>query len=92
MLESTGPAVLTDAVFQYLLARFEIDAGSRLHAHVHSEHGRRPLRIADELVILPITAFSPNVPTRPGSGVEIGNMKDEQALVYHSFSGSWRKE
>lgn len=92
VLESTGPAVLTDAVFQYLLARFDINAESRLHAHMHSEQGKNPLRIADELVLLPITAFSPNVPARPGSGVAIGDMKDEQALVYHSFTGSWRKE
>ncbi|ORY33027.1 hypothetical protein BCR39DRAFT_520802 [Naematelia encephala] len=80
VMEWTGPGLFTDSVLSFLLARYQV-TWHRLRGLDH------PLRIGDVL-ILPITAFSP------------GGQKDfhaegpdsPQADVLHDFRGSWKKE
>jgi len=45
---------------------------------------RKPLRFY-ETVVLPVTGFSPGA---DHSGA--GDLKDEEAMVYHAFRGSWK--
>ncbi|KIR64011.1 alpha 1,6-mannosyltransferase [Cryptococcus bacillisporus CA1873] len=80
VMEWTGPGLFTDSVLAFLLARYNV-TWHRLRGLEH------PLRIGDVL-ILPITAFSP------------GGEKDfraegpdsPQANVLHNFRGSWKSD
>lgn len=76
----TGPGVFTDAVMAYLLARYRV-SWKDLRGIT------RPTRIG-EVLILPITAFSPGGHKDFGAG-RVGN--PQNALV-HGFKGSWKKE
>ncbi|OWZ53328.1 alpha 1,6-mannosyltransferase [Cryptococcus neoformans 125.91] len=80
VMEWTGPGLFTDSVLAFLLSRYNV-TWHRLRGLEH------PLRIGDVL-ILPITAFSP------------GGEKDfrakgpdsPQANVLHNFRGSWKSD
>ncbi|KAK4684376.1 hypothetical protein P7C73_g5802, partial [Tremellales sp. Uapishka_1] len=78
VLEWTGPGLFSDAVLAFLLARYKV-TWHRLRDLDH------PLRIGDVL-ILPITAFSPG--GNPDFGAE--GPESPQADVLHDFRGSWK--
>ncbi|WVR08436.1 hypothetical protein IAU60_005491 [Kwoniella sp. DSM 27419] len=79
VMDWTGPGVWTDAVLSYLRVQYGV-----LWTDLRGI--REPLRIGD-VVILPVTGFSPGV----------GNFgsqprTDPQAMVEHLFAGSWKEE
>lgn len=76
----TGPGVFTDAVMAYLLARYRV-SWKDLRGLT------RPTRIG-EVLILPITAFSPGGHKDFGAGLP---GSPQNALVHH-FQGSWKGE
>ena len=77
-MEHTGPGLWSDSVFSYLLARY----GITWHDLRALDH---PMRIG-EVLVLPITAFSPGgQPDFKAKGRD-----DEQADVVHDFRGSWK--
>ncbi|WVQ81321.1 hypothetical protein IAT38_003444 [Cryptococcus sp. DSM 104549] len=78
VMEWTGPGLFTDSVLSYLLARYDV-SWHRLRGLDH------PLRIGDVLV-LPITAFSPG--GQPDFGAK--GPDSIQANVLHNFRGSWK--
>ncbi|KAL7421127.1 hypothetical protein Q5752_004012 [Cryptotrichosporon argae] len=78
VMEWTGPGLFSDAVFAFLLARYNV-TWHRLRGLDH------PLRIGDVLV-LPITGFSPGgEPDFRAEGPD-----SPQANVLHDFRGSWK--
>ncbi|KIR51471.1 alpha 1,6-mannosyltransferase [Cryptococcus gattii Ru294] len=75
----TGPGVWTDAVLSYLRVKYGVK-------WVDFKGTQEPLRIGD-VVILPVTGFSPGV----------GNFGSQhrthrEAMVEHRFAGSWKNE
>lgn len=76
----TGPGVFTDAVLAYLLARYRV-SWKELRGMA------RPLRIG-EVLILPITAFSPAGHKDFGAG----GIGSPQNLLVHKFAGTWKKD
>ncbi|ORX39234.1 hypothetical protein BD324DRAFT_576681 [Kockovaella imperatae] len=78
VMEWTGPGLFSDSVLSYLLARYDV-SWHRLRGLNH------PLRIGD-VMILPITAFSPG--GQPDFGAE--GTDSVQANVVHNFRGSWK--
>ena len=77
-MEHTGPGLWSDVIFSYLLARYAIT----WHDLRGLDH---PMRIG-EVLVLPITAFSPGgQPDFHAKGRD-----DEQADVVHDFRGSWK--
>ncbi|OWT37939.1 alpha 1,6-mannosyltransferase [Cryptococcus neoformans Bt1] len=75
----TGPGVWTDAVLSYLKVKYGVQ-------WVDFKGIQEPLRVGD-VVILPVTGFSPGV----------GNFGSQhrthrQAMVEHRFAGSWKNE
>lgn len=78
VMEWTGPGIFTDSVFRYLAVQHGM-------TWPIAKNLRRPLR-AQDVVILPVTAFSPGVGMF-GSEEPL----DEQALVHHLFAGTWRE-
>lgn len=77
IMDWTGPGVWTDAVLQYLAARFGC-------SWTDLRGLSRPLRVGD-VVVLPVTGFSPDVG-------QFGALSrhDPQAMVWHHFRGSWK--
>jgi len=78
VMEWTGPGIFTDSVFRYLA----VQHGMMWPA---AKNLRRPLR-AQDIVVLPVTAFSPGVGIFGSEEPE-----DEQALVHHLFAGTWKE-
>lgn len=85
----TGPGVWTDAVLAYLLHRYGV-------TWVELKSLRKPLRVGD-VVVLPVTGFSPGV-RQFGAGENEGGWGqaaltlDPQAMVWHLFRGSWKTD
>lgn len=78
VIEWTGPGAFSDAVFSYLLARYNVS-----WHHVRGLH--RPLRVGDVL-ILPITAFASG-----GEGdFDDEGADSPQALLQHFLRGGWK--
>ncbi|ODN86100.1 hypothetical protein L198_07393 [Cryptococcus wingfieldii CBS 7118] len=73
----TGPGVWTDAVLSYL----KVGWGMRW---VDLKGLREPMRVGDVL-ILPVTGFSPGV-----GNFGAQQRGDPQAMVEHGFAGSWK--
>lgn len=80
IMEHTGPGIWTDAVLSYLLVRYNVSWQELRGLD-------RPLRIG-EVMILPITAFSPGgEPDFHAKGKD-----DIQASVVHDFRASWKED
>ncbi|KAL1413712.1 hypothetical protein Q8F55_001494 [Vanrija albida] len=80
VIEWTGPGAFSDAVFAYLLARYDV-------SWHHVRGLRRPLRVGDVL-ILPITAFASG-----GEGdFEDEGPESPQALLQHFLRGGWKSD
>lgn len=79
IMDWTGPGVWTDAVLQYLAARYGCQWTDLRGLD-------KPLRVGD-VVVLPVTGFSPDVG-------QFGSLSrdDPQAMVWHYFRGSWKGE
>ncbi|OCF58527.1 hypothetical protein L486_04560 [Kwoniella mangroviensis CBS 10435] len=75
----TGPGVWTDAVLSYLRVQYGL-------VWTDLKDLRVPLRIGD-VVILPVTGFSPGV----GNFGAQGSFHHE-AMVQHDFAGSWKND
>ncbi|KAG8749362.1 membrane-bound alpha-1,6- mannosyltransferase Initiation-specific [Ceratobasidium sp. 428] len=78
IMEWTGPGVFTDSVIRYLTAKYGA-------TWPMLKDLRQPVRIRD-VVVLPITGFSPGVRL-----FGAGETTDREAMVYHMFAGSWKK-
>ncbi|CAN6674525.1 putative glycosyltransferase Hoc1p [Trichomonascus vanleenenianus] len=85
IMDWTGPGAWTDSVFAYL----NDDVKSGLHTPVtfKSFTGIQEPKLMSDVLVLPITSFSPGVGTM-GSQPETHPM----AFVKHLFSGSWKPE
>ncbi|PNH07693.1 Initiation-specific alpha-1,6-mannosyltransferase [Tetrabaena socialis] len=78
VIHVTGPAVMSDAVYDYLKSK----------GHEWTEfRGMKQGTMVGDLLLLPITAFSPGV-GHMGAGAVV----DPEARVQHMFSGSWRRQ
>ncbi|OBT70355.1 hypothetical protein VE03_00303 [Pseudogymnoascus sp. 23342-1-I1] len=85
VVEFTGPAVWTDAVFDYFNDKKYFEGvGNITWSDFTGMKG--PKKVGD-VVVLPITSFSPGVQTM-GSG----EYDDPMAFVKHEFEGSWKPE
>jgi alpha 1,6-mannosyltransferase len=81
VLDTTGPALFTEAVFEGLSYTTGTNFGS------HNITGMTEPRLVGDVLILPINAF--------GSGQKHSNSGDpdsDSALVKHLFKGSWKKD
>ena len=78
ILEWTGPALWTDVISNYFSVKYAFSMS-------HLKNLKEPLRVGDDIYVLPISAFSPGL-KRMGSKP----ITDPQAKVQHFFSGSWK--
>lgn len=88
VVEFTGPAVWTDVIFDFFNNPKYYDKSGEGHGidwRVFTGM-KRPKQVGD-VVVLPITSFSPGV---GHSGA--GEVEDPQAFVFHNFEGSWKPE
>ncbi|ELR04913.1 membrane-bound alpha-1,6- mannosyltransferase Initiation-specific [Pseudogymnoascus destructans] len=85
VVEFTGPAVWTDAVFDFFNDEKYFE-GVRNITWRDFTGMKGPKKVGD-VVVLPITSFSPGVQTM-GSG----EYDDPMAYVKHEFEGSWKPE
>lgn len=79
IMDWTGPGIWTDAVLQYLAARYGCQWTDLRGLD-------KPLRVGD-VIVLPVTGFSPEVG-------QFGSQSrdDPQAMVWHYFRGSWKAD
>ncbi|KAI5300325.1 membrane-bound alpha-1,6- mannosyltransferase Initiation-specific [Ascosphaera atra] len=92
VVELTGPAVWTDSVFRYLNSEdiYILDKGKRLRVTPDIFHGLKAQKLVGDVVVLPITSFSPGVGQM---GAE--NDDSDMAFVKHEFDvidhiGTWK--
>lgn len=83
IMQSTGPAAWTDAVF-WQLQRYEPDLKS-----LRNLSGITEPRLVGDILILPIDGFGMG---QPHSNSTANGSIPENALVQHKFRGSWRHE
>ena len=83
IMEFTGPARWTDTVFAYFNnpRYFRIDQGAQNITWEHFTGINIPKRVGD-VVVLPITSFSPGV-----GQMSAGELDDPMAFVEHQFEG-----
>ena len=83
IVEFTGPAVWTDTIFRYLNSPeyFKIDAGSKNITWESFTGMETPKKVGD-VIILPITSFSPGVNNMGAKDID-----DPMAFVKHDFEG-----
>ncbi|EXJ80540.1 alpha 1,6-mannosyltransferase [Capronia coronata CBS 617.96] len=88
IMEYTGPGVWTDAIFSYFNNKEYFDFSSRTTNVTYSDFfGIREHKKIGDVVVLPITSFSPGVGQMGAEGPE-----DPMAFVKHEFDGSWKPE
>lgn len=93
IVEWTGPAMFTDTIFDYLNSALAegLDSKDRVATGTkitwQDLTGLRDARRILDVVILPITGFSPGQGHMGSEGFE-----DEHAMVKHDFEGSWKPE
>lgn len=83
IVEFTGPAAWTDAVFRFFNdpEYFEIESGSDNITYEDFTYLEDYRKVGD-VVVLPITSFSPGV-----GQMGAGDIEDPMAFVQHSFDG-----
>ena len=83
VVEFTGPAVFTDAVFAYFNNKSFFDFSSRATNVSYKDFGGMTVqKKMGDVVVLPITSFSPGVEQMGAQGPD-----DPMAFVKHEFSG-----
>ncbi|PGH02427.1 hypothetical protein AJ80_08845 [Polytolypa hystricis UAMH7299] len=88
IVEFTGPAVWTDAIFRYFNnpAYFDVAKGpNRRNITAMDFTGMTVQRKVGDVVVLPITSFSPGV-----QQMGAGEPDDPMAFVKHEFEGTWK--
>lgn len=88
IVEFTGPAIWTDTIFDYFNNHdyFEFDSGVQNVMAQDFFNVREQKKVGD-VVVLPITSFSPGV-----GQMGAGEPEDPMAFVKHAFDGSWKPE
>ncbi|PSS28088.1 glycosyltransferase family 32 protein [Amorphotheca resinae ATCC 22711] len=88
VIEFTGPAVWTDAIFDYMNDEkyFDMNTGSGNITWRDFTGMTAPKKVGD-VVVLPITSFSPGV-----GQMGAGDYDDPMAFVMHEFEGTWKPE
>ncbi|KAK3676879.1 alpha-1,6-mannosyltransferase Och1 [Recurvomyces mirabilis] len=88
VVEFTGPAIWTDAIFRFFNnAEFFDMSTSKGNITWQQFTGIKQAKKVGDVVVLPITSFSPGV-GQMGAGEE----DDPMAFVKHAFEGSWKPE
>ncbi|KAA8912402.1 nucleotide-diphospho-sugar transferase [Sphaerosporella brunnea] len=88
VVEWTGPAVWTDSIFSYFNDPEYFDmSSSKGNITFKNFTGMREPKKVGDVVVLPITSFSPGI---GHSGA--GPVDDPMAFVKHEFEGSWKPE
>ncbi|WEW55944.1 alpha-1,6-mannosyltransferase Och1 [Emydomyces testavorans] len=91
IVEFTGPAVWTDAIFRYFNDRdyFDMATGTNLSKAIDYRYftGIVAQKIVGDVVVLPITSFSPGVQ-------QMGAQEPEHPLAFvkHEFQGVWKSD
>lgn len=78
ILEWTGPAIWTDIISNYFLAKYGFLSR-------YLKKLEKPKRIGEDIYVLPITAFSPGLRRRGSNSIN-----HSEARVQHSFQGTWK--
>lgn len=89
IVEWTGPAMWTDAIFDYInTPSNDVIPNSSIHTYNWKNlTGITEAQFIRDIIILPITGFS------PGQGhMGSQDFTDEHAMVKHDFEGSWKPE
>ncbi|KAI9841989.1 MAG: membrane-bound alpha-1,6- mannosyltransferase Initiation-specific [Sclerophora amabilis] len=88
IVEFTGPALWTDIVFAYLNNPAYFDMGkSEQNITVENFFNIKEAKKVGDVVVLPITSFSPGIKT-----MNAGEPEDPMAFVKHDFEGTWKPE
>lgn len=88
VVEFTGPAVFTDALFSYFNNESFFDYSARnTNVSFRDFTGITGHKKIGDVVVLPITSFSPGVEQMGAKGTN-----DPMAFVKHEFSGVWKPE
>ncbi|KAG2417331.1 hypothetical protein HFD88_008550 [Aspergillus terreus] len=89
IVEFTGPAAWTDAVFRYFNnpEYFNIDPNSDKNITYEDFTNQEEYRKVGDVIVLPITSFSPGVQQMGAKDVD-----DPMAFVKHDFDGSWKDD
>ncbi|TLD32184.1 glycosyltransferase family 32 protein [Venturia nashicola] len=88
IVDETGPALWTDLIFKFFNDPEYFDM-STSKGNITWEHftGMKTAKKVGDVVVLPITSFSPGVRTM-GAGED----DDPMAFVKHRFEGTWKPE
>lgn len=88
VIEFTGPALWTDTIFDYMNdgRYFDLSTGKGNITWRDFTGMTVPKKVGD-VVILPITSFSPGV-----GQMNAGDYDDPMAYVKHEFEGTWKPE
>ncbi|KAI9035372.1 glycosyltransferase family 32 protein [Aspergillus affinis] len=89
IVEFTGPAAWTDAVFRYFNNPdyFNIEPGSDLNVTYDDFTYQEGYKKVGDVVVLPITSFSPGVQQMGAQDID-----DPMAFVKHDFGGTWKSD
>ncbi|KAL4961792.1 glycosyltransferase family 32 protein [Aspergillus stella-maris] len=89
IVEFTGPAAWTDAVFRYFNdpEYFNIEPGSTRNITYEDFTNQEDYKKVGDVVVLPITSFSPGVQQMGSKDTD-----DPMAFVHHEFDGSWKTD
>lgn len=88
VIEFTGPALWTDVLMDYFNDdRYFHTRDSKAPIDWHSFTGMQNIKRVGDVVVLPITSFSPGVEQMGSKDVD-----DPMAFVKHDFEGTWKPE
>ncbi|KAK0253907.1 hypothetical protein B0A54_11586 [Friedmanniomyces endolithicus] len=88
VVEFTGPAVWTDAIFKFFNNAEYFDMStSKGNISFQQFTGIKQAKKVGDVVVLPITSFSPGV-----GQMDAGEDDDPMAFVKHAFEGTWKPE
>ncbi|KAK5991239.1 Initiation-specific alpha-1,6-mannosyltransferase [Cladobotryum mycophilum] len=88
VVDITGPAVWTDTVMDYFNdERYFNMKDSKGKIDFHNFTGMTTSKRVGDVVVLPITSFSPGV-----GQMGAGDYDDPMAFVKHDFEGTWKPE
>ncbi|KAL4904544.1 hypothetical protein BDW74DRAFT_26221 [Aspergillus multicolor] len=89
IVEFTGPAAWTDAVFRYFNdpEYFYVEPGTTRNITWEDFTNQIEYQKVGDVVVLPITSFSPGVQQMGAQGID-----DPMAFVKHDFEGTWKTD
>ncbi|KAI0968863.1 initiation-specific alpha-1,6-mannosyltransferase [Xylaria arbuscula] len=88
IVEFTGPAIWTDTIFDYFndARYFDMKRSAGEISYRNFTGMEKPRKVGD-VVVLPITSFSPGVQQMGAKDID-----DPMAFVKHDFEGTWKPE